>query len=608
MPGARLTSLPLPHRRSQSYSRTCSCSTAASAPARKCSTASTPAVPMGRSHTARGRPRRSVRSQPSAATTWPNRGPIRIPSRTCRCCGWSGIRSPSTPMPHSLAWPVTRAGKSCASIVWAGGCGSPRRPPRSACWGLRAGWSVLASCAACTHNVGTARTPTTDPDQTQEGLAHRVLHDPLTDLPNRTLFLDRLELALARLRRSQGSIAVLFIDLDNFKVVNDSLGHNAGDRLLVELAGRLRSAIRPSDTIARFGGDEFVVLCEDISDARDAVMVGQRIVESASDPFMLEGREMFASASVGVALALDPDSTPETLLRDADAAMYRAKERGRGRVEVFDEALRARIIERLDLENGLRRALQRDELRVYYQPQMSMSQGRMVAVEALVRWEHPERGLLEPAEFIPLAEETGIIVGIGAWVLREACKQVASWRANGAEIDVAVNVSARQLTQPDIVDTVRAALEETGLPADALCLEITESAVMRDPEATLATLTLVKELGVKVALDDFGVGFSSLAQLKEMLPLHAIKVDRSFISGLADDDRNSAIVAAVVMMATTLGLTAIAEGVETEAQALQARALGCDVSQGFFFTAPEPAALIAERLGGDGRLNPVGAS
>jgi diguanylate cyclase (GGDEF)-like protein len=451
-----------------------------------------------------------------------------------------------------------------------------------------------------THNGDTARTPTSDPHDGGVELAHRVLHDPLTDLPNRTLFLDRLEIALARLRRQQTSIAVLFIDLDNFKVVNDSLGHNAGDKLLVELGGRLRAAIRPSDTIARFGGDEFVVLCEDITEAHDAVVVGERIVAAAIEPFMLEGREMFVSASVGVALAIDGEATPETLLRDADAAMYRAKERGRGRVEVFDEALRTRIMERLDLENGLRRALQRDELRVYYQPEVSAAQGRMVALEALVRWEHPDRGLLEPREFVPLAEETGLIVEIGAWVLNEACMQVAAWRRNGSQVDLAVNVSSRQLVQPDIVEVVRSALERSGLPAESLCLEITESAVMRDPEAALATLTLVKELGVKIALDDFGVGFSSLAQLKEMLPLHALKVDRSFISGLADDDRNSAIVAAVVMMATTLGLTAIAEGVETEAQALQARALGCDVSQGFFFTRPEPADRMTERLGSDG--------
>jgi diguanylate cyclase (GGDEF)-like protein len=439
--------------------------------------------------------------------------------------------------------------------------------------------------------------PTTE-DDAQDGLAHRVLHDPLTDLPNRTLFFDRLALALARLRRNKTSIAVLFIDLDNFKVVNDSLGHSAGDRLLVELSGRLRGAMRPSDTIARFGGDEFVVLCEDIADARDAVMVGQRIVEATAQPFELEGREMYATTSVGVALAISPDATPETLLRDADAAMYRAKECGPGRVEVFDEALRQRIMERLDLENGLRRALVNGELRVYYQPEVSMADDRMIAVEALVRWEHPERGLLEPATFIPLAEQTGLIVDIGAWVLREACRQVASWRAEGSDIGVAVNVSARQLTQPDIVELVQGALDESGLPADALCLEITESAVMRDPETALASLALVKELGVKIAIDDFGIGFSSLAQLKELLPLYALKVDRSFISGLADDDRDSAIVAAVVMMASTLGVRAVAEGVETEAQMAQARALGCDVSQGFFFTEPEPPEVLAERFAG----------
>jgi diguanylate cyclase (GGDEF)-like protein len=430
-------------------------------------------------------------------------------------------------------------------------------------------------------------------------MAHRVLHDPLTDLPNRTLLLDRLVLALARLRRHQTSVAVLFIDLDNFKVVNDSLGHGAGDKLLCELATRLRDAIRPSDTIARFGGDEFVVLCEDIAEARDAVVVGQRIVEAAAAPFELEGREMYVTASVGVAMAIDSQPTPETLLRDADAAMYRAKERGPGRVEVFDEAMRARIMERLDLENGLRRALHNEELRVYYQPEMSLADSRMVAVEALVRWEHPERGLLEPAAFVPMAEQTGLIIEIGAWVLNEACRQVAAWRAAGSDLGLAVNVSARQLAQPDIVETVRAALDASGLPADALCLEITESSVMRDPEAALATLSLVRDLGVKIAIDDFGVGFSSLAQLKEMLPLHALKVDRSFITGIADDDRSSAIVAAVVMLASTLGVTAIAEGVETAEQAAQARALGCDLSQGFFFTEPEPAETLAARFGGE---------
>jgi diguanylate cyclase (GGDEF)-like protein len=429
----------------------------------------------------------------------------------------------------------------------------------------------------------------------KEALAHRVMHDPLTDLPNRALFLDRLELALARLQRHRASIAVLFIDLDNFKVVNDSLGHGAGDRLLIEMADRLCHAIRPADTIARFGGDEFVVLCEDIIQARDAVIVGQRIVDAAAKPFEIDGREMFVTASVGVALALDPEATPETLLRDADAAMYRAKERGPGRVEVFDEALRTRILERLELENGLRRAVQRGELCVHYQPEVSLVDGRVIGFEALLRWQHPDRGLLQPASFMQIAEETGLIVEIGAWVIDEACRQAAAWRANGSELDVAVNVSARQLMDRDIVDTVEGALERHGLPPEALCLEITESAVMRDPEVVLNTLALVKQLGVKVALDDFGIGFSSLSQLRELLPLHALKVDRSFINGL-NDNRNSAIVAAVVMMATTLGVTAIAEGVETEEQLKQARALGIDSSQGYFFTAPGPAETMSQLL------------
>jgi diguanylate cyclase (GGDEF)-like protein len=458
------------------------------------------------------------------------------------------------------------------------------------------------------HNGQTARTPTKTEDDGQDGLAHRVLHDPLTDLPNRTLFFDRLALALARLRRHQSSVAVLFIDLDEFKVVNDSLGHGAGDKLLVELGTRLRQAIRPSDTIARFGGDEFVVLCEDIGDARDGVAVGQRIVEATAAPFELEGREMYVTASVGIAIASADDSTPETLLRDSDAAMYRAKDLGRGRVEVFDEAMRARIMERLDLEDGLRRALANDELRVYYQPEISMTDDRMVAVEALVRWEHPERGLLEPIEFVPMAEQTGLIVEIGAWVLNEACAQIAKWRVDSCDLGLAVNISARQLAQPDIVDVVRDALATSGLPADALCLEITESAVMRDPEPALAALSLIKDLGVKIAIDDFGVGFSSLAQLKELLPLHALKVDRSFISGLDGDDRNSTIVAAVVMMATTLGVNAIAEGVETEAQMSQARALGCDLSQGFFFTEPEPPDLLALRFGPESLFRPAAAT
>jgi diguanylate cyclase (GGDEF)-like protein len=424
----------------------------------------------------------------------------------------------------------------------------------------------------------------------------RVLHDPLTDLPNRTLFFNRLELALARLRRRGSKVAVLFIDLDHFKDVNDSLGHSAGDKLLVDIALRLGHAVRPSDTIARFGGDEFVVLCEDIAEGRDAMMVAQRILTATALPVLLQGREMYVTASVGIAMAVDESATPETLLRDADAAMYRAKERGRGLAEMFDDVMRARIVERLDIEQGLRRALARGELRVFYQPEISMHDDRIIGVEALVRWEHPDRGLLEPADFVHIAEETGTIVEIGEWVLMEACRQVAEWRAADTDIEVSVNLSARQLVQADLAEVVHRALEESGLPPQALCLEVREDAIMRDPRTVLAALTSIKALGVKVAIDDFGVGVSSLAQLKELLPIHALKVDPSFVHDLAEDENSSRMVEGVVRLATSLGVTAVAEGVETEDQVDRARALGCDALQGYFFRVPGPADEVGRML------------
>jgi EAL domain-containing protein (putative c-di-GMP-specific phosphodiesterase class I) len=305
---------------------------------------------------------------------------------------------------------------------------------------------------------------------------------------------------------------------------------------------------------------------------------------------------MYVTASVGIALALDMEATPETLLRDADAAMYRAKERGRGFAEMFDDVLRAGIVERLDIEQGLRRALARGELRVFYQPAISMSDDRIIGVEALVRWEHPDRGLLEPSDFVDIAEETGTIVEIGEWVLMEACRQVAEWRAADIDVEVSVNLSARQLTQRDIADIVHRALEESGLPGSALCVEVTEDAVMRDPRASLAALKAIKSLGVKVAIDDFGVGVSSLAQLKELLPIHALKVDPSFVRGLAEDEGSSRIMEGVVRLATSLGVTAVAEGVETEAQVARARALGCDALQGYFFRVPGPADELGRML------------
>jgi diguanylate cyclase (GGDEF)-like protein/PAS domain S-box-containing protein len=424
----------------------------------------------------------------------------------------------------------------------------------------------------------------------QERLAHQALHDPLTALPNRALFLDRLALALARLRRRRSSLVVLFADVDRFKLVNDSLGHDAGDRLLVTLSRRLREVLRPGDTLARFGGDEFAVLCEDVPED-DVVGIAERMMEALAEPLTTGGREVFASVSVGIAVTQDPDQRPEALLRDADAAMYLAKDRGRARFELFDEAMRDESTERLLLENALRRAPERGELRALYQPIVRLTDGSMVAAEALVRWDHPERGLLEASQFVPLAEETGIIVPVGAWMLDEACRQAASWSGDGDAAAVSVNLSARQLSRPDLVDVVDRALRESGLNPDRLWLEITESVLMEDPDAAVNALERLRALGVHLSVDDFGTGYSSLAYLRRF-PVDALKVDRSFVAGLGRDPEDSAIVEAVVSMAHSLGLSVIAEGVETDGQLARLRDLGCELAQGFYFAAPVPSSAL----------------
>jgi diguanylate cyclase (GGDEF)-like protein len=424
----------------------------------------------------------------------------------------------------------------------------------------------------------------------QERLAHQALHDPLTELPNRALFLDRLALALARLRRRRSSMAVLFADVDRFKVVNDSLGHDAGDRLLVTLARRLREVLRPGDTLARFGGDEFAVLCEDVPEG-DVDGIAERMMDALAEPFTTGGREVFVSMSVGIAVSRDPDQRPEALLRDADAAMYLAKDRGRARYEVFDEAMRDQSSERLLLENALRRAPERGELRALYQPIVRLADGSMVAAEALVRWNHPERGLLEASQFVPLAEETGIIVPVGGWMLTEACREAASWSGNGDAPSVSVNLSARQLNRADLVDAVAKALAESGLNPDRLWLEITESVLMEDADATVVTLERLRALGVHLSVDDFGTGYSSLAYLRRF-PVDALKVDRSFVAGLGQDPEDSAIVEAVVSMAHSLRLSVVAEGVETREQLNRLRDLGCELAQGFLFAAPVPPSAL----------------
>jgi diguanylate cyclase (GGDEF)-like protein len=430
-------------------------------------------------------------------------------------------------------------------------------------------------------------------------LAYQAQHDPLTGLPNRSLFLEFLQLALARTRRRRDTFAVLFLDLDRFKVVNDSLGHDAGDELLVALARRLRGVVRPGDTVARFGGDEFTVLCDDLplTSAREyATDVAERLLQTIRRPFLLDGEEQFLSASIGIALAGPGTERPEGLLRDADAAMYRAKERGKDRWELFDEHMRATARERHETENALHRALERAELRVHYQPMVSLHDRICIGAEALVRWAHPDRGLLAPAQFIDLAEETGLIVPVGRWVIEEACRRSREWRIeHGPGFVVSVNLSSRQLSNPDLAEHVRSALDDTGADAAGLCFEITENVLMDDAEATMGAITALKRLGVGLSIDDFGTGYSSLGYLKRF-PVEAVKVDRSFIDGLGSDPEDSAIVAAVISLGHALGLTVIAEGVETDRQLAELAALGCDAAQGYLFARPGPGADVAARI------------
>ena len=427
----------------------------------------------------------------------------------------------------------------------------------------------------------------------EEALLHQAFHDTLTGLPNRALLLDRLGQSLARRGPRRGSMtAVLFLDLDRFKWINDSLGHAAGDELLQQVSERLRTALRAGDSVARFGGDEFVVLCEELDGEWEAEAIAERIHDALTEHFCVDGRDLTVTASIGIVTsATASGATADSLLRDADAAMYRAKERGRDRVESYQRGMQTLALERLQMEGDLRRGIERDELRVHYQPVVRLSGTAMIGVEALVRWQHPERGLVAPGDFIPVAEETGLIRAVGAYVLDEACKQVAAWnRANPdrTPLNVSVNLSARQMSAADLTRLVLRALNDSGLEPGLLCLEITESVLMEDVGASRTVLQSLKELGVRLGIDDFGTGYSSLLYLRRF-PVDFLKVDRSFVMGLGHNSEDGAIVAGVLGLAHALGVGAIAEGVEEPAQADKLAALGCEQAQGFLWSKPLPA-------------------
>jgi diguanylate cyclase (GGDEF)-like protein len=408
-------------------------------------------------------------------------------------------------------------------------------------------------------------------------------------LPNRLLFHDRLSMAIAQTARLPQRLAVLFLDIDRFKVINDSLGHSTGDELLRGVAERLRACVREVDTVARLGGDEFTVLIAGLAADEDALKVAHKILETVRLPFQLDERELFVTTSVGIALYPADGLDAETLVRNADTAMYRAKDQGRDHCQLYTPAMNSRALERLSLESRLRQALQNEELVVFYQPVVDLSTGVVRGAEALLRWNHPQLGLLPPGEFIPLAEASGLIIGVGEWVLRRACAQMHSWHHLGFPgLSVAVNLSTRQFQQADLVSQVNRALQDSGLEAGALDLEITETNAMHNAEASVVTLGGLKALGVRISLDDFGTGYSSLSYLKRF-PIDTIKLDQSFVRDVTSDPDDAAISSAVIAMAHSLELSVVAEGVETEEQLAFLRSQGCDRMQGHLLSPALPA-------------------
>jgi diguanylate cyclase (GGDEF)-like protein/PAS domain S-box-containing protein len=429
----------------------------------------------------------------------------------------------------------------------------------------------------------------TDRKRMEAELERLALYDPLTGLPNRGLFADRLAHVLSR-RDQQASVAVYFLDLDRFKRINDSLGHGAGDEVLCEVARRLRAALRPEDTVARFGGDEFTILCESLGGVLEAVGVADRLQRPLAEPIRIGAAELRLSASIGVALAEPGEPVDmERMVEDADAAMYRAKERGGARAELFDTGMRERAVKALDVEQELQRAIEHGELRLHYQPQVELASGRMIGAEALLRWEHPERGLLAPGTFLEVAEESGLIVEIGSWAVGEVCRRLRTWqdREETAGLRLSVNLGARELSHPDIVSTVLGAVRRTAIDPSCLCIEVTESTAMADRDSGFRALRELSLAGVCVAIDDFGTGYSSLDQLRHM-PVDVLKIDRSFVQGMGPDSPDTALVAAALAMGAALSMQVVAEGIETDDHASALRDLECRIGQGFLFSRPLP--------------------
>ena len=430
----------------------------------------------------------------------------------------------------------------------------------------------------------------------QHAIEHQATHDNLTGLANRTLLHDRIAQSIAFARRSNRAVAVMLLDLDHFKHVNDAFGHSAGDDLLKEVANRLRTCVRESDTVARLGGDEFVIVLADLTQADDVDGIAAKITESLAEPVRIGEREAYVGASIGISLYPRDGEHGETLLRNADIAMYRVKEHGRNSVRLFSPDMATMAVERIDMEGALRRAIERKELLLHYQPKIDLATRRIIGAEALVRWQHPQLGLVHPNEFIPLAEDTGLVVPLGAWVMQEAMRQYVAWREAGLPpLKLAINLSARQFRLENLPDLVAAALAESGADPQAFVFELTESMVMQDAERALTAMHSIKQLGISLSLDDFGTGYSSLSYLRRF-PIDEVKIDRSFVRDLHHNADDAAIAAAVVALARTLGLRVVAEGVELEAQVLVLEKLNCDQVQGYFFGRPLDVAEFEERV------------